>query len=103
MSLETRRLAEGVEVLVLVHPRSPREEVGGSQAGALRVRVHAPPEGGRANEAVRHALATALGIRTAQIQLVSGARSRRKRIRVEGDPERILARLETLEGTPEPV
>jgi uncharacterized protein (TIGR00251 family) len=103
LSLETRRLAEGVEVLVLVHPRSPREEVGGSQGGALRVRVNAPPEGGRANEAVRHALAAVLGARTAQIELVAGERSRRKRIRVQGDPETILSRLEKLEGTPEPV
>jgi uncharacterized protein (TIGR00251 family) len=103
LSLETRRLEDGVELLVLVHPRSPREEVGGSQGGALRIRVHAPPEGGRANDAVRHALAAALGARAAGIQLVSGARSRRKRVRVEGDPETILARLEKLEGTPEPV
>lgn len=103
MSLETRRLAEGVEVPILVHPRSPRTEVGGSQGGALRVRVHAPPEGGRANEEVRNAVATALGTRPGRIRLISGERSRRKRIRVEGDPEAILARLEVLAEAPERV
>lgn len=62
----------------------------GTHGDALRVRVRAPPEGGKANEEVRRVLADALGVPPSSVEIVSGHRSRRKRVRVSGvTPERI--------------
>lgn len=72
---------EGTEVLVWVVPGASRNEITGVHDGALRVRVAAPPEGGKANKAVAAMLASATGART---RLLSGATARRKRVLVEG-------------------
>jgi uncharacterized protein (TIGR00251 family) len=73
---------DGVIVDVWVVPGASRSGVGGLHGGALRVRVTAPPQGGRANEAVAALVATALGGRRGSV--VSGSTSRRKRVLVEG-------------------
>lgn len=52
--------------------------------GALRVSVTAPPEGGKANEAIIRVLAGALGLRKAQLILVSGETAREKKFLVTG-------------------
>ena len=50
--------------------------------GTIRIRVGAAPEDGRATEAARLALATALGLRRPAVNLEAGATSRTKRFRV---------------------
>ena len=79
-----------------VQPGAGRSAVVGRHGDALKVRVAAPPTGGRANDAVLEMLATTLGAKPADVELVGGASSRTKRIRVKGvevaDLER---RLET--------
>jgi uncharacterized protein (TIGR00251 family) len=87
-------LREGC-VLCWIHvtPRARRPGIGGTHGDALRVAVAAAPEAGAANEACLEALARALGVRRADVSLESGARGRRKRVRVAGDPERLCARL----------
>jgi uncharacterized protein len=52
--------------------------------GVIRVSVAAPPEGGRATEAARAALAEALGVAKTRLVLVRGATSRDKLFRLEG-------------------
>lgn len=42
------------------------------------IRVGAPPEGGRATEAARRALAAALGVAASRLTLIRGATSRDK-------------------------
>jgi len=69
---------------VRVQPRSSRAGVDGVHAGALRVRVHAPPVEGAANEAVVEVLAKALGVAKRDVTIVSGAGSRSKVVDVDG-------------------
>ncbi|MEE8556995.1 MAG: DUF167 domain-containing protein [Myxococcota bacterium] len=102
-ALELRRVDGGIEVPVLVQPRAARDQVGGTHGGALRVRVNAPAIEGRANDAVRKALARALGVRPAAVQVITGERERRKHLRVEGDPSGLEARLRELEQGEQPV
>jgi hypothetical protein len=59
---------------------------------ALKVRVAAPAEGGRANRAVVPLLVDSLGLRITDIELVSGATSRRKRACLRGVDVRRVAR-----------
>jgi uncharacterized protein len=68
---------------VHVNAGSGRTAVTGRHGDAVKLRVAAPPEGGRANEAVTALLATTLGVSRDQVSLVSGAASRSKRFRVE--------------------
>jgi uncharacterized protein (TIGR00251 family) len=75
-------VSNGVVVAVWVVPRSSRDEITGLHAGALRVRVTAPPEQGRANAAAASLVAGMLGGREGVV--LSGATSRRKRIFVAG-------------------
>ncbi|NIA24175.1 MAG: hypothetical protein GWP04_01255 [Gammaproteobacteria bacterium] len=72
---------EGTEVTVWVVPGASRTEVAGLHDGALRVRVAAPPEGGKANKAVVRMIAEKTGVR---VRLMSGTASRRKRLLIEG-------------------
>ncbi|MFI7220921.1 DUF167 domain-containing protein [Micromonospora maritima] len=79
--------ATPLTVAVRVKPGASRARVGGRHDGphgpALVVAVHAPAVDGRATEAVRRALAEALGVRPATVSLRAGAASRDKIFLVE--------------------
>ncbi|MFI5492053.1 DUF167 domain-containing protein [Actinoplanes sp. NPDC051859] len=76
-------------VAVRVRPGAGRDQVGGRYEGphgpALIVAVSAPAVDGKATEAVRRALAGALGVRPAAVALKVGATSRDKVFVVAGD------------------
>jgi len=89
--------AEGLLLPVRAQPGARRNGVQGEQAGALKVAVTAPPQDGRANEALAEVLRAALGLKRSQLELVAGATSRDKRFLVRGlaraELERRLAAL----------
>ncbi len=70
-------------LVVRVTPKSRNTDVRIAD-GVVRVRVAAAPEDGRATEAARRALASALGLRRTAVELEAGATSRTKRFRVDG-------------------
>lgn len=75
-------------------PGARRDEIVGMLGDRLKVRVSAPPEGGRANAAIRALIADALGVKARQIAIISGQASAEKVVRVAGaDPERVRALL----------
>jgi uncharacterized protein (TIGR00251 family) len=76
--------ADGAVLAVLAHPGSKCNAVLGERDGALRVAVTAPPEKGKANFAIQSVLAEQLGCKAAQVALLSGASSRRKRFLIGG-------------------
>ena len=79
---------------VRLTPRTARDEIAGWQGDVLRVRVTAPPVGGRANAALERLLAHALGLPRRAVRVVSGARVREKTVAIEGAGRReILSRL----------
>jgi uncharacterized protein (TIGR00251 family) len=65
-------------------PNAPRSEVAGWLGDALKVKVHAPPVEGRANEALCEFLADTLGLSRRAVTLVRGETSRQKVVRVDG-------------------
>ena len=75
-----------------VVPGSSRDEIVGWLGDSLKVKVKAPPEKGRANEAVVVLLAERLGIDASSIAVVSGHSSPAKVVEVDGmDVEAIRA------------
>lgn len=75
--------APGARIAVRVTPRGGRDALTLDEAGAIHVRVTAPPEDGKANAAVRKLLARALGIAPTRLTLIGGASSRDKLFRVD--------------------
>jgi uncharacterized protein (TIGR00251 family) len=69
---------------VKVIPGASRNEIVGWMGGTLKVRVSAPPERGRANEAVQELLAASLDVPASDIRIVSGGSSPRKTIEIDG-------------------
>ncbi len=76
-------------------PGARQEGIGGWQGGALRLRVRARPEKGRANEAALRLLADRLGLPRAALSVIRGATSRDKLVQVDGLSE---VELRTLLG-----
>jgi uncharacterized protein len=61
-----------------------RSEVVGRHGDGWKVRVAAPPEGGRANEAVLDLLAERLDVPRRSLSIVSGRTAREKVVLMEG-------------------
>ena len=75
-------------------PGASRSEIVGRLGEALKVRVAAPPEGGKANREILALLAERLGLAGADVTLVSGAASPAKVVALRGvTAEQAWARL----------
>jgi uncharacterized protein (TIGR00251 family) len=73
-----------VTFAVRVAPRASRKAIEGEHGDALKVRLTAPPVDDRANEALRELLAEALNVPVSAVKIVSGAKSRMKRVAIAG-------------------
>lgn len=65
-------------------PNAPRSEVVGWLGDALKVKVHAPPVEGRANEALCAFLADTLQLPRRAVTVLRGDTSRQKVVRIDG-------------------
>jgi uncharacterized protein (TIGR00251 family) len=88
-----QHVAEGLVIAVKAQPGARRVSIGpvlpaaaqpGWPAARLKIAVNAPPEDGRANDAIIAALATWLGVKPAAITLTAGATAREKKLLVTG-------------------
>jgi uncharacterized protein (TIGR00251 family) len=70
-------------------PNSPKDEIIGWLGNSLKVRVHAPPTDGKANERLCAFLAEKLSLPRGAVTVAKGASSREKRLAVQGlsEPE----------------
>ncbi len=69
---------------VRVQPRASKDEIAGEMGGALKVRLKAPAVEDRANEALVEFLAELLKTSRSAVSILSGERSRVKRIEIRG-------------------
>jgi uncharacterized protein (TIGR00251 family) len=67
-----------------VSPGSRRSELVGRYGEGWKVRVSAPPEGGRANDALLELLAARLDLPRRSLSIVSGHTGREKVVQMEG-------------------
>jgi len=79
---------------VKVVPRAAKDEIVGWLEGALKIRVQAPPEDGRANRALEELLAEALSLKKNAVTVTAGRASPLKRVAIFGlTREEIVRRL----------
>jgi uncharacterized protein (TIGR00251 family) len=75
-------------------PNAPRSEVVGWLGAALKVKIHAPPVGGRANEVLCEFLAGELDLPRRAVTVARGDTSRQEIVRIAGlTPAETKARL----------
>jgi len=84
VNLDIQEHAEGIVIALRAQPGAKRNAVVGEVGGALKVSVTAPPEDGRANDAILELLHEWLGIRRSQLELVAGRTNRNKRVLIGG-------------------
>lgn len=81
-------------ISVKVVPGASRSRIAGPHGDALKVQVAAPPERGRANDAVCDLFAEALGVPRRAVSVARGLTSPSKTIRVDGlTPDEVERRL----------
>ncbi len=98
MSGDPWSMAPGtIRVRVRLTPKSSRDEIGGveetAEGPALKARVRAVPEGGKANAALIRLMSDWLGVPKSTIALAAGAKSRCKMLVVTGPEAALAARM----------
>lgn len=88
----------GTLVAVKVVPAASRDAIAGRLGARLKVTVRKPPERGAANKAACRLVAKALGLRAADVTLVSGPARPEKVLRVEGMEAAEVARRLGIRG-----
>jgi uncharacterized protein len=76
-------LTTHADLRVRLQPRAGRDEVVGERAGAVVIRVAAPPVDGKANAALCAFVAARAGVPKSAVSVVRGHSSRDKVVRVE--------------------
>ncbi|HXV58649.1 MAG TPA: DUF167 domain-containing protein [Gaiellaceae bacterium] len=80
---------------ITVSPGARTSELVGRHGAGWKVRIAAPPEGGKANRALVELLAATLGVGRGRVEVVAGHGSRRKVVEVEGlEAPEVVRRLE---------
>jgi uncharacterized protein (TIGR00251 family) len=84
---------DAVVLSVHAQPGAGRTQVVGRHGSAVKIRVAAPPEKGRANEALTEVLVRSFGVAAGDVELVGGAGSRAKQFRITGVESATFAEL----------
>lgn len=91
----------GVRLRMRVTPKSSKDQIDGIyEAGdgslALKVRVRAQPEKGKANAAVVAVIAKALGCAKSDVSVTAGSKDRTKTLFINGETSRLTRAIDAL-------
>ncbi len=78
--INIRDIEDGIVVSVKVQPNASKDRVVGEHADQLKIAVTVAPEKGKANKAVIKVLSRLIGVKSSDIQIVSGETSRDKKV-----------------------
>lgn len=92
---------DGLIVTVRLTPKGGRDSIDGVETlsdgqTVLKLRVRAAPFEGEANAALGRVLAKVLGVPPTRVEIVGGATSRIKRVKIAGDANALAAALEKI-------
>ena len=90
-----RRRISPARISVTVSPGAARTELVGRHGDGWKARIAAPPERGRANQALVELLAAALDVAPSSVRVVAGQRGRAKVVEIDAlDRAEVVRRLE---------
>jgi uncharacterized protein (TIGR00251 family) len=102
MNVEIRDTPDGATLAVRAQPGAKKDKITGLHDGSLKVAVSAPPEDGRANEAIIRLLADTFDCRPNRINLQKGKTDRRKVFLFEKiSAEELRKKVESIVASPE--
>jgi uncharacterized protein (TIGR00251 family) len=90
------RHGDELRIAVHVQPNASRSEVAGEIDGALKIRLHAPPVDGKANEVLERFIAERLGLARRAVSVAHGHTSRHKLLALQTDLETDEVRIRLL-------
>lgn len=76
--------SEDVEIRIHCQPRASKTEIVGMHGDSLKVRLAAPPVDGAANIKLCQFLSEYFGVSQQNVKILSGHRSRKKRVLIQG-------------------
>jgi len=91
--VKTREVEGGIVVSVKIQPNSSKDRVIGEYADRIKIAVTVTPERGKANKAVIKVLAKWLGVKSSDIQIISGEKLRDKEVFVRNITKEKLYKL----------
>ena len=96
-----RDASDHVRLAVRLMPNGGRDCIEAIEQNAagesyLKARVSDVPEKGKANKALIALVAKSISVPKSQISILSGDTARQKILRIDGDPEDLIRRLEAL-------
>ncbi len=91
--IKIREMEDGIIIPARIQPNSSKEKIMGEYAEKLKIAVTSPPEKGKANKSIVKVLAKWLNIKTSDIQIVSGEKSKDKKIFVRNITKKDLQTL----------
>ncbi len=73
-----------MRVAIKAVPGASRDQIAGALGERLKIRVAAPPEGGKANRAICELVAEALGVKASAVEVMSGHTGAEKVLAIAG-------------------
>ena len=77
-----QKLADGVSITAKIVPGSSRTALAGTLNGMLKIKIASPAEKGKANQALIKFLASKLGLKNKDIEIISGQTNPVKQLKV---------------------
>jgi len=84
MNIPFQPSKKGITLKIKVEPRSSRKGISGIAGDTVKVKVHAPPVGGAANEELIEVLSEKFSIKKSSIKILRGEASKNKVVEIEG-------------------
>ena len=81
------------ELVISVQPNASRTEIVGWKGEQRKIRVAAPPVDGKANKELIQYLSKNLGLAKSEIEIISGHKIKRKRLRLPLSSDELFDRL----------
>ena len=98
--INIREVEGGVVVSVKVQPNASRDRVVGEHGDQLKIAVTVAPEKGKANKVVIKVLSKLLGVKSSDIEILSGETSRDKKVLIRNISEEGFNRFININITP---
>jgi len=78
----TKLMRNEFVLTVYVQPGAKKPSISGRHNGYIKVKLNAPPVDGKANQALIAFLANIVGVSKSSIELISGEKSRIKKVKI---------------------